>query len=688
MKWSRIVLLIIISLSLIIFSTSCDLLDRFRGTYATPPSETPQTEVDLFDDSSRALVHSASADVVAGEVLIKFAPDVISELPTEKKESSFGALSVQSAQIDPLLEELEITSLEPLLAPVAAGGNQSIQSLSAKSGEAGQMYVAQFDAGRDPNEVAVAINANPKVEYAEPNYVAYATAGPVFAPSQFVPNDSFYAYQWNLTAIQMERAWDVNRGGGLIVAVLDTGVAYENFGDFTQAPDLAGTKFVPGYNFINNTPHANDDQGHGTHVAGTIAQTTNNEQGVSGVAYEAAIMPVKVLDRRGQGSYAGIVQGITFAIENGAKVINMSLTGGASSRALEEAINQAYSKGVIVVAAAGNNNGPVGYPAAYFSTIAVGATRLDNARAPYSNYGSHLDVVAPGGDNNVDQNNDEMGDGIVQQSFKDGAVNDFRYLFFEGTSMATPHVSGVAALLLSKKPEASPQQIKEALRNSAKDLGPPGFDNQYGAGLIQAFDALAELDSQPAPPTPIPPTNTPTKVHDNDTTSQPATPTPNPIVNVENNLIRNGDFEAMSDWNFQPGAKLGLYSSEQANSGSWSAKLGITNAENDYYSYSSVVQAVTIPANARRATLNAYVYLYSQDTSGRDLQLIIILDENNRILEQRMRERSNAATWQQKTYDITRYGGQTIRVYFGVRNDGRGGSTAMYVDDVSLVVEQ
>lgn len=334
---------------------------------------------------------------------------------------------------------------------------------------------------------------NTAVEYAEPNYIAYADS---------VPNDTYFQYQWNLnnnpanSDINTEAAWDITTGSpNVVVAVIDTGVAYEDNGRYKKAPDFAGTCFVQGYDFINNDSHPNDDEGHGTHVAGTIAQSSNNNLGVAGVAPDTCIMPVKALDQNGSGSYTAIANAIYYAVDNGADVINMSLGGTASSVTLENAVAYAYNNNVTVIAAAGNDNTSAPhYPSSYNNyVISVGATDYNKNRAYYSNYGADVDIAAPGGDVNVDRNGDGYIDGILQQTFGN-RPSDFGYYFYQGTSMASPHVAGVAALLLADGHVSTPDEVRAAIETTAQNIGGQGL----GAGLIDAFAALESV-SGPLP---------------------------------------------------------------------------------------------------------------------------------------------------------------------------------------------
>ena len=297
------------------------------------------------------------------------------------------------------------------------------------------------------------------------------------------PNDACYKYQWHMRQIGMPTAWKQGNGKGAVVAVIDTGV--------TKVGDLADTKFVAGYNFVANNANSADDHGHGTHVAGTIAESTNNKLGVAGVAYGATIMPLKVLSAQGSGSMGGISQSIRWAADHGANVINMSLGGGRSMAPMAKAIKYAHDKGVVVIAAAGNDgHGRVSYPARYPDVIAVAATQQDEATTFYSNWGPEVDIAAPGGNTRGNAQG-----GVLQHTIVPGDTKRTDYLWFMGTSMATPHVAGVAALVVGagvKKPAAVEEILLSTARKPAGRDSTAGarIDDHYGAGIVDAAAAL------------------------------------------------------------------------------------------------------------------------------------------------------------------------------------------------------
>ena len=331
-------------------------------------------------------------------------------------------------------------------------------------------------------------------EYIEPNYMyklpeapgnsnyrAFSSSKDEAQPAFRGANDPLYGKQWNLRNVSIEPAWDETKGAGMTVAVIDTGIS--------QVPDLKDTKFVNGYDFVSDKVEADDDNGHGTHVAGTVAQSTNNNYGVAGVAYEASLMPLKVLSSSGGGTVADISEAIKFAADNGADVINMSLGGGGESQIMQEAINYAHSKGVVIIAAAGNSNeNSASYPARYPHVIGVSAIDSSGEKAFYSSYGAGVDISAPGGA--MQGEGDSAAGGILQETIGYDENDNLIPVFaaFQGTSMASPHVAGVAALIKAAG-VTEPDDIEKVLKESARAVQDDGL-NYYGAGHLDAGAAV------------------------------------------------------------------------------------------------------------------------------------------------------------------------------------------------------
>ncbi|MBT3222738.1 MAG: S8 family serine peptidase [Proteobacteria bacterium] len=328
----------------------------------------------------------------------------------------------------------------------------------------------------DLDDAVAALQNHPLIEVVEPaiQYGLPYDEGEVVSSSgasEGFPNDPMFEKQWNMVAMGAPAGWASSaRGKGIIVAVIDTGVS--------KVEDLEGTELLQGATFVPRTSSSADDQGHGTHVAGTIAQTTNNGKGVAGVAPQATILPVKVLSKHGYGSSSWIAAGIDYAVDEGADVINLSL-GGPYSFVIHNAIRKARKKGVIVVAAAGNSGRRgVGYPGGLRETIGVSAIGPDGSLAFYSSYGKGVDIAAPGGDKR------KPGGGVLQDTIN--AAGGHHYVEYQGTSMATPHVAGAVAVLLSTG--APPDQVEQMLLKSA--VGDGKWNEKYGYGKLSISNAL------------------------------------------------------------------------------------------------------------------------------------------------------------------------------------------------------
>lgn len=292
------------------------------------------------------------------------------------------------------------------------------------------------------------------------------------ASIQMTPNDPLYPQQWGMPMIGANKMWDITGGDTrLIVAVIDSGVDYTH-------EDLAAVNSSLGWDFVNNDADPMDDNGHGTHVAGIIAATMNNNKGVAGVAPNVTVMPVKVCNRFGSCWTTDIADGIRWAVDHGAKILSISLGGSSPDSWTYDATRYAvYTKGALVIAAAGNNGlEQPSYPGAYPWVLAVGALDSTGNRAYYSQYGSFLDLTAPGSEviSTVPKGTCELCD-------------PSGYASLSGTSMATPHASGVAALYWSYNLNFTNKQVGTMLLKFADDLGTPGWDKYFGYGRVDAY---------------------------------------------------------------------------------------------------------------------------------------------------------------------------------------------------------
>jgi len=384
--------------------------------------------------------------------------------------------TASASAVDQLQARAEVASARPVFA-----GPFSDPDLANELG-LDRVYLLELREGLDLFAVMDALAADPAIEYAEPDYILSTAVQ---------PNDLNFPLQWGLhntgqqilgisgkvdADIDLPEALDITKGSqDIIIAIVDTG------GGLTH-PDLV-SKLVPGYNFPDRNDNPQDLNGHGTHVAGISAAATNNTTGVVGVCWECKIMPLKALGTN-SGTVENVADAIRYAADHGAHVINLSLGGSEPSDTLLSAIRYAYLKNIPVVAAMMNEAetypNRIYYPAAYPETIAVGATDKFDLRAFYSSYGDHIDLVAPGS---------EIISTIPFQS------PNYYYGYMSGTSMATPHVAGVLGLMRSMSPSKTVEELRSILRASADDLGASGWDIYYGAGRLNAYKALQQINA-------------------------------------------------------------------------------------------------------------------------------------------------------------------------------------------------
>jgi serine protease len=401
--------------------------------------------------------HDAPAQTVA-------TPSVVEPITATFGDETAAADTVPGEILVDLRDDASAADIAELDAKVGIVMHPS----SAWSTTHDMLEVADVDPAAEPG-ILDALSHDPRVEHAEPMALYRAT---------FVPDDPLYeSKQWHLKRVGAETAWSYTCGSGVTVAVIDTGVACFDKGPFSRGSDLAGTRCEGGWNFVDDNAQAADDHGHGTHVAGTIAQTTNNGKGTAGLAFCATLMPIKVLSRQGFGSTANVAEGIRYAADNGAQVINLSLGGPIKSKVLEDAVNHALSKGVVIVAAAGNSGRSVGWPAAYPGVIAVSATDDKDAIAWFSSRGPEVGIAAPGV-------------AVTQQTICNGGKDKCEIFgTFNGTSMASPHVAGAAAMIEGLG-VTDGVAVREALTSTAR---PKDNAKLYGAGILDVGAAAAHV---------------------------------------------------------------------------------------------------------------------------------------------------------------------------------------------------
>ncbi len=409
----------------------------------------------------------------------------------------------------------------------ASAGAASIASASAGTVQLGGPRSAVVKVGKDESlrSVAKKLAAEPGVRYVKPNYIARIAAD----ETDWIPNDpgrsstpgGWQSTQWNFAGkygINVLPAWRklraLRRSGGRksVVAIIDTGVAFENRGRFKRSPDLRGVKIKAAYDFLDRDRYPEDRNGHGTHVASTVFEQTDNALAVTGIAYGATLMPIRALNARGLGDEATVSRAIRYAADRGADVINLSVEFDVQLSASDlpgiiSAMRYARAKGSLVVAASGNQEANrVAYPARSGYALSVGATTINGCLADYSDYGNGLDLVAPGGGSDTFDLDTSSGStdpancrvtnpaaSIYQMTFARNPRSFSLPGTYQGTSMASPHVSGVAALIIASGivgENPTPAAVQARLEVTAKDLGAPGYDLHYGNGLVDAAAAV------------------------------------------------------------------------------------------------------------------------------------------------------------------------------------------------------
>ena len=358
----------------------------------------------------------------------------------------------------------------------------AIINIGGSTPSARQIIVGYHDGTTKVVGVPSGMSAEKLIQgYLSRSDVSYAEADQTAEMMSLTPNDTYYKIQKKaFTDMSITESWDITGGSSdIVVAVLDTGVDAGH-------PDLAGRILGDGYNFVAGIADTSDDNGHGTMSAGIIAAGVDNDTGLSGATQGCMLLPVKVLDAKGNGQVSNIASGIIYAADHGANVINLSLGCPDSSQALQDAVNYAYNKGIIVIAASGNTAATIQYPAACDHAIAVGAVTSANDFASYSSYGSQQALVA-------------VGSGIFSTSLNGG------YSVSSGTSNAAPFVASLAALLLSVNPAYTPDELTAIMENTSTDLGDPGWDQYYGYGCVNFCAALSSVISDGAAENPSQP---------------------------------------------------------------------------------------------------------------------------------------------------------------------------------------
>ncbi|CBL46011.1 peptidase S8 and S53 subtilisin kexin sedolisin [gamma proteobacterium HdN1] len=612
--------------------------------------------------NGKAVQNTQGMDFVPGEMIVKYrdrTPLASARLKTQSGESTLLSLSHQD-------------SSRPVLAKLGQPKRLARSLLNVSSKEAG--FLEEWQKNNPENYqkflTLLAIKEmrnNPDVETVDPNYIREAMA---------IPNDEFYSYQWHYPQIKLPQAWDLTtgkrNGKPVIVAVIDSGVVQEH-------EDLKN-QLVPGFDFATEGSEPGDSDGlddnpddscgeawgyHGTHVAGTIAAETNNGTGVAGVAWGAKIMPLRVLGCLGGSDYS-TMQALRFAAglpnDSGrvpaqkADVANLSLGGFGPNATFENEIPRLRAAGLILVGSSGNNaQNPekcqVCYPASYNGFVSVGAVDMNKERSYYSTYNEFVDIAAPGGDASVDKNGDRFPDGVLSTVINEQGGRRLQdYAFYQGTSMAAPHVSGVFALMRAVNPGLTPDQVDAVIANGSivDDLGPRGRDDEYGHGLINALKAVqvaqqlaAGGGNNPAPGNAAIVSNVSTIAFGSETNSARFT-----LSKQGQAALKLGRIEVDAPWLSVQANKVdangfGEYTASVSranlNPGQYGAKISLTDSNGARSSIAVTLQVGSL-SNESTGLATPWVFLLDAD---RDMDLVTYTDG-----------KSVNGTWQYKLENI------------------------------------
>jgi len=524
-----------------------------------------------------SIVGQVSEPHAKNRLIIKFKTDVKDEV---KKDKTISGADIGVASVSELNQKEKVDKIEK----ITPKEDTKVKGASTESENLDLLYVLEFGEEKNVAELIKEYEKNPDIEYAEPDYEL---------TTQLTPNDPFYyssgswgqSYPdlWGIRKINSAGAWDYNTGSSdVVVAVIDTGIDYTHpdiaanvWTNSDEVPsngiDDDGNGYVDdyyGYDFYNTDPNPMDDHAHGTHCAGTVAAVGNNGLGVVGVGWNTKVMAVKFLSQFGSGYYSDAISSIYYAVNNGANVLSNSWGGGGRYTSMQTAINYAYNNGVVFIAAAGNSNSDAYYftPAGLDHVVTVAATDHNDNKASFSSWGDVVEVAAPGVD-------------VLSLKSSQGSCTTVasKYCRMSGTSMATPHTAGLAALILANDINMSPDDVLMYLTDFADDLGTPGKDIYFGYGRINANNSVAESGS--------------------------------PITHPEGSIIKSRDSAAA--YKIENGQKrlfpnASVYVSW---SNSWSDIVGVRTIDIDEYEEGSEMQFR--PGILARANDSATVYLIS-----------------------------------------------------------------------------